>query len=143
MTRKVLVTGSRNWSDRQVVAEALLAARDSAVVNGSGQMVLVHGAAPGADSIAAELAARWGWRVEAHPALWSELGKAAGPIRNSEMVALGADVCLAFPLPHSRGTLDCMRRAEEAGIPVWEFKPVQKPSGASSADQETDSTLRS
>jgi hypothetical protein len=125
MTRRVLVTGSRDWSDRRVVAEALLAARDALELTGDGRMLLVHGAAPGADLIAAELATAWGWDVEAHPALWLLLGKAAGPIRNSEMVALGADVCLAFPLPHSRGTLDCMRRAEEAGIPVWEFKMAQ------------------
>jgi hypothetical protein len=55
--------------------------------------------------------------VERHPADWSR-GKRGGPERNARMVAAGADVCLAFPLPGSRGTVDCMRKAQAAGIPV-------------------------
>lgn len=30
---------------------------------------------------------------------------------------VAADVCLAFPLPDSRGTQDCIRTAQAAGIP--------------------------
>lgn len=126
MTRRILVTGSRSWTDRQVVGEALLAAQTDPDLTGQGRMVLVHGDCPtGADRIAAELAAGWGWDVEAHPADWTAYGRSAGPKRNAEMVALGADVCLAFPLPESRGTLNCMRLAREAGIPVWTFYPEQ------------------
>jgi hypothetical protein len=36
------------------------------------------------------------------------------------MVDLGADLCLAFPMPRSRGTWDCVRRAKKAGIVVRE-----------------------
>lgn len=38
--------------------------------------------------------------------------------RNAEMVNLGADVMLAFPLGQSAGTGGCMRLAEAGGIPV-------------------------
>lgn len=40
------------------------------------------------------------------------------------MVDAGARYVLAFPLPggRSRGTEDCIRRAEAAGIPVQRFK---------------------
>lgn len=55
---------------------------------------------------------------EAHPADWRK-GKAAGPIRNQEMVNAGADACYAFPTPASRGTYDCMARCWMRDIPVY------------------------
>jgi len=85
--------------------------------------ILVHGGCDsGADQIANRLWRSWGGRVEVHPADWS-LGLGGGPIRNRHMVKKGADVALMFPLPGSRGTLDCGRAAEEAGIPTWWFYP--------------------
>ena len=56
--------------------------------------------------------------METHPADWSTHGRAAGPIRNQQMVDRGADICLAFPTSSSIGTWDCVRRAKAAGIPV-------------------------
>lgn len=56
---------------------------------------------------------------EEYEADWELYGRGAGPKRNQAMVDSGADVCLAFPLADSRGTLDCMGRAYNAGIPVW------------------------
>jgi hypothetical protein len=41
----------------------------------------------------------------------------AGHHRNDDMVALGADECVAFP-GKGNGTRDCMKRAAAAGIPV-------------------------
>jgi hypothetical protein len=81
-------------------------------------MTLVHGAAKGADTIAASLADHMGWDVEAFPAEWDRFGRRAGPVRNQLMVDHGADICLVFPLPDSRGTWDCVRRAKAAGIPL-------------------------
>lgn len=68
--------------------------------------------------MAALLALRWGWNIEAHPANRDQYGRAAGMRRNAEMVALGADVCLAFPISKSVGTRQCMQLAKAAGIPV-------------------------
>ena len=111
---RVLVTGSRNWTNRTIVENALI---EQAKL--LGPFVLVHGDARGADRIAASITKSAGseFQVEAHPANWS-LGKAAGVLRNQEMVELGAVVCLAFPLPESRGTWDMVRRCEAAGIRV-------------------------
>lgn len=61
----------------------------------------------------------------------------AGLVRNQLMVDLGADICLAFPLPGSRGTWDCMGRAEAAGIKVINLgsKPGEpKPRRGATAD---------
>lgn len=117
MTLRILVTGSRNWTDRDAIWAAIRAAGLRAEVHPQ-ETTVVHGAAPGADTLAADVAREFGCDVEAHPADWETHGKAAGPIRNAAMVALGADVCLAFLHGSSRGTRNCMALAEKAGIPV-------------------------
>lgn len=111
--RRVLVTGSRRHSD-VALHRTWLAKVDAAW----GRCTLVSGACPsGTDLLCEQEATRLGWAVERHPADWS-MGGRAGPLRNQSMVDLGADVCIAFPLPGSRGTWDCVNRAKAAGIPV-------------------------
>lgn len=115
---RILVTGSRDWKDRDAIRRALIeAARDVP----AGSVTVVHGAARGADSIADEVANGLGMQVEDHPVTpsdWRRVGKGAGHVRNAEMVRLGADVVLAFPLGESRGTRGCMQLATEAGLTV-------------------------
>lgn len=115
---RLLITGSRHWSDRAVMREALRTAWHELTRQGFERVILVHGAARGADSLAASIWGEAGLPVEAHPADWGAHGRAAGPIRNAHMVSLGAELCLAFPLGKSVGTRHCMRAAEQAGIPV-------------------------
>lgn len=116
---RILVTGSRDWEDYEVVWDAL-----SLLVDRHEQMIqhtVVEGGARGADSQAAEYAHLRDWIVETHPADWNKHGKRAGYIRNAEMVAAGADVCLAFIKNNSRGATMCANLAEEAGIRVVRF----------------------
>ena len=124
MNRRVLVTGSRDWTDW----ETIFAALDRELASTEGLMTLVHGAARGADSLAAEwgrLMEKWLYavKVEPHEAEWERYGNSAGHIRNKKMVDLGEDVCLAFQLGVSRGTRDCMAAAKAAGIPVIDHNP--------------------
>ncbi|MGC0144305.1 DUF2493 domain-containing protein [Pseudactinotalea sp. Z1732] len=114
---RILVTGSRNWTDTHTLQAAL----DEALTQADdlAEVVLVHGDCPtGADRMAARYFDRLGLATEAHPADWGAHGRAAGPIRNAHMVSLGADLVLAFPLGASRGTWNCTRLAQRAGIPV-------------------------
>ena len=125
---RVLVTGSRSLTDPAPVVRALTAELLHAQSLGL-PMVVVEGQCPhgGADRFAESFyrgrAAAWFniWH-DPFPANWEALGKIAGPYRNSLMVAAGADVCLAFPTGESRGTWDCVRKAEDAGIPVKVFE---------------------
>jgi hypothetical protein len=140
-TYRILVTGARDWSDEDALAEALLAARDYPLrtirTNRARKVTLVHGACPhGADAIADRWAKQWGWEVEQHPAEWTAAGKAAGFKRNATMVAAGADICLAFIKPcravkprcknqgphDSHGTAHCAKLARAAGILVVEVR---------------------
>lgn len=113
--KRVLVTGSRNWQDRNIVFAAL-----QEHLGGEMEAVLVHGDCPsGADHHAQVWAdLQPGITAERHPADWNAHGKAAGPIRNQQMVDLGADVVLAFPHPDSRGTTHCVEAARRAGLRV-------------------------
>jgi hypothetical protein len=116
---RILVTGSRTWTDRETIAWVLQHWCPCPEIS-----TLVHGAATGADSIAAECGEELGMTVEPHPVKreqWRIAGKRAGHLRNQYMVDLGADLCLAFQVGDSSGTADCVRRAHAAGIRVVHF----------------------
>jgi hypothetical protein len=116
---RVLVTGSRDWTDEEFLWSVLDVAASGTRIR------IVHGACPsGADLVAQAWCDLKGIEAERHPADWDRYHKAAGPIRNQEMVDLGADVCYAFfsgDGTGSKGTADCVERAEKAGIPVRKF----------------------
>ncbi len=111
MSTRILVTGSRDWTDFAAIVEAL---RDRKAPGA----VLVEGGARGADRLAATIWRAWGLTVEEHRADWDRHGSRAGYLRNQEMIAAGADVCLAFILDNSRGATHCANTAETAGIPT-------------------------
>lgn len=116
---KFLITGGRAWSDRGAIWEAL-----RRMPPGS---ILVHGACPsGADAIADSIATSLGFEVRRHPADWLNHGKAAGTIRNGDMIKAEhpdkqgrfIEYAIAFPTAASRGTWDCVRKLAEAKIPT-------------------------
>jgi YspA, cpYpsA-related SLOG family len=127
---RILVTGSRHWKNRRFVNTVLDAIGEA---YGYGQLVVVHGHCPtGADRFADDWAAAnraRGVVVERHPADWTNLGRAAGPVRNEEMVQTHPDLTLAFLTPDSRGTKDCVRRAEREGLRVRRFHSSEVDAG--------------
>lgn len=112
---RVIVCGSRKWSDRDAIAGRLFDLPPCTIVVGYNPE---KDTPKGADRIAYQEAQKLGLLVEPHPAKWDEFGKAAGFIRNGEMADAGASLCLAFWDGLSNGTADMMRRSEKAGIPV-------------------------
>lgn len=114
---RILVTGSRDWADYDMVRNALTTALYQNV-----PAVIIHGAChTGADAIASWWVRRYrfiGLTEETHPADWKLHSRSAGPRRNKAMVDLGADICLAFIRNGSRGATGCADLAEAAGIPV-------------------------
>ena len=112
---RLLVCGSRMWSDYGKVEEVL-----ERVTAGVDEVVLVHGAARGADRMAAEVGRRRGWIIESHKAEWDRAGRGSGMARNRRMLLTGKpDVVVAFIDERRRpspGTNDMIRRAKEAGL---------------------------
>lgn len=108
---RVLVTGSRDWYDTDVIRQHLLCFHSWIPAR------LVSGHCnSGADHFAEMIAAELDWEIERHPADWRRYGNSAGFVRNSYMVGLGADVCLAFILDQSKGATMTADLAEKAGI---------------------------
>lgn len=139
---RVLVTGSRDWTDNALIEQALDGALTLLQVPVTMQhtVILIHGDAKGLDTKAEMAALRRGWKIEGYPAQWTKHSdvcpqwhtgadscKMAGHRRNHEMIALGADLVIAFPMGeeksgHSKGTWGCARAAKDAGLPlvvVW------------------------
>lgn len=112
---RILACGSLTWTDWATVRQALTDLEAEADDRGE-SITLVHGAARGADTMAATFARRRWWQVEAHPADWARWPGRAGHIRNQEMVNLGADVCVAFWKGRSGGTASTIAKARAAGI---------------------------
>lgn len=88
---------------------------------------LVHGAAPGADSVASELGEHIADAVIPIPADWKAHGRAAGPLRNQKMLDKHRpDVVYAFRCAgKSNGTDDMIRRSRAEGIPVFLVQEVE------------------
>ena len=115
---RILITGSRSWTDRETIRSAIVDPLDRFDVPYE-NVVIVHGACPtGADYLASIICAQEGIPQERHPADWETHGKSAGFLRNSEMVSLGADLCLAFIHNGSAGASMTAKLASEAGIPT-------------------------
>lgn len=115
---RVLVCGGRDFSDKVAVWGWLQALHLSRGIG-----MVIHGGASGADRLAAEWAKAEGVPATAYPASWKQHGRAAGPIRNHQMLTFGQpDVVVAFP--GGRGTADMVRRARGAGIKVVEVPPA-------------------
>jgi hypothetical protein len=110
---RVLICGSRNWTNKDIIEGYFEWLKDKKPIT------IVHGDCPtGADWIATGLALKYGYRIEAHPADWQTYGKAAGPIRNKQMVDSGIDLVIAFLRNNSRGTKSTIDLAKEKGIRV-------------------------
>src|SRR5687768_7365314 len=75
---RLLVFGSRGWSNYDLLRDEMTVEAEREWP--SGDIVIVHGAARGADALADRAAKEFGWKVESHPADWSLNGKSAGPI---------------------------------------------------------------
>lgn len=111
---RVIVCGSRRNVELRQVYRRLDDIHASTPIT-----TIVHGASQGgADNLAESWARATGVPVERYPAAWRKLGSRAGPVRNAEMAASGADLCVAFWNGESPGTLDMVRQALKRDVPV-------------------------
>lgn len=108
--KKVLVCGSRDWTDGGRVTDVLVT-----VMHFLGPFHLIHGDARGADKLAGEVCRGLGLEVTEFPADWTK-GKRAGYLRNAEMADQHPDLVVAFWKNHSNGTKMMLDIAAERKI---------------------------
>lgn len=117
---RLLVTGDRFWRQREPIRKKLIELGCPDKIE-----VLIHGDADGVDKIAAEVANDLGLpkeRILAYPANWTKHKKAAGPIRNRQMLkeAKPTQVIAFHDDPaSSKGTVDMVKIARKAKIETW------------------------
>lgn len=104
---RILVCGGRDYSDYKTVC-LVLGQYDISEI--------IHGDCRGADYLAKQYAVENGISHLPFPADWDAHGKAAGPIRNRQMLQQKPDLVIAFP--GGRGTDDMCRQAKQAGLKV-------------------------
>ncbi len=105
------------WSHQRIAAELL------ARSGGRSVHLLLHGGARGADRAIARAAHQLGWSSLVLPAQWERHGRAAGPIRNRELLeqAISRAAALTSPgsiasvlvvaFPGGRGTASLVQQA--------------------------------
>lgn len=84
-----------NWSATQVATELLCRSHGRPV------QCLFHGGARGADAAIDAACNRLGWAVEVLLPQWSRYGRAAGPLRNRQMLQRACQLAIQAPqFPH-------------------------------------------
>jgi hypothetical protein len=111
----VLVCGGRDYADVRALNEALDAIHREKTITR-----LIHGAARGADSLAAAWAGSRGIPALAFPADWKKDGKAAGFVRNARMLRDGRPELVAA-FPGGKGTAHMVSLARAAGVAVGQI----------------------
>lgn len=113
---RVLVFGGRKYGQVAIERVKLLVTLD-ALHKRHNFTVLIHGAALGADWLAAEWAYRQGIEISPFPAQWSRYGDAAGAIRNRQMLTEGLpDLAIGFD--GGKGTANMIDQVNKAGVPL-------------------------
>lgn len=123
----ILITGDRNWTDRDLIFQAL-----NQYKNETNHVVLLHGGCSSADLISDSIGKELKFDVEIFPALWNKYGLSAGPKRNGEMVKkLNEYKSLKYKvlvlavhdsLETSKGTKNCVKQALDFKLPIQYLK---------------------
>lgn len=101
MEKRILVAGCRfyeNYKQAEVYIDFCLQN-----IKKENSFIFVSGACRGADRLGELYAQKHGYAIERYPADWERYGKAAGPIRNQQMVNI-SDYIICFWDGKSRGT---------------------------------------
>ncbi len=122
---RILCCGDRNWTSYEIIRRELEKLPED--------VEIIQGCARGADKISLNIAKSIGLKIissknnddiinnPGFPADWNKYGKAAGPIRNKQMLVEGKpDLVLAFHnnIENSKGTKNMVDIARKAGVKV-------------------------
>lgn len=110
---KVLVCGGRNFKNFSGLSKVMSNLEPYPTI-------LVHGDARGADQMAGQWARNNGIEERRYPAKWKVHGKAAGFVRNAEMLQTeNPDLVIAFP--GGKGTQNMIDLAKKKGYKVRKY----------------------
>ena len=119
---RIIVCGGRHFDDYP-----RLTAEINGVVQSLGlqmnEMEIISGHCAGTDQLGERYAEEHEVDCKVFPAEWKKYGRAAGPIRNSQMIDYAAEslmpVVVAFVSLKSKGTMDTVNKARKKGFKVF------------------------
>lgn len=121
------IVGSRTYDDVRTFQSLV----DDWICKHGRPATIISGGARGVDTLASLYARENSIPLRVFQADWKTHGRAAGPLRNQQIV----DVCthvLAFPSEKGRGTQDTIRRARASGreVTVYVIEKLDSVGGA-------------
>lgn len=118
---KICIGGYRGFHDYEKFKAAVLKVFEEWNISlnkeNKKDVTIVSGGSSGVDSLAERLADELELEKKIEKPDWDNYGKAAGPMRNSEMIKIATHL-IAFPSKYGRGTQDTIRKAQNKGIPI-------------------------
>ena len=111
---RVLICGDRDWNDYELIEEIVELVNAEFPIS-----TIIEGECRGADTFGRTAGEVLGISVDPYPADWDGKGKAAGMIRNHQMLVEGSpDLVLAFheDFASSKGTKNMMEISMKAGV---------------------------
>lgn len=124
MSHRILLFGSRTWTDYEAIRQRL--------VKFPADTVVIHGGAGGADSLGGRVAKSLGFEVLVEAVTQAEYdshGHKAPILRNQRMLDKHTPTCgLGFMRGWTNGSADMFHRLVRAGLPVDLYsRPKGKP----------------
>ena len=109
---KIIIAGTRTFDNKQLLFNIMNDIIEKLDLH---YFEVISGTAEGADKLGEEWAEERKITVSRFPPDWNKHGKAAGPIRNSQM-ADAADMCVVFWDGKSKGTKNMIETALSKGL---------------------------
>ena len=110
MEQKIVIGGCRNYDNYESFKSRL----DDIIKHKKDKIIIISGHCSGVDLMGERYAEENGFEIEIFLPEWKKYGRAAGPVRNKEMVNY-ADLVIAFWDGKSKGTKSLIKYAEKIG----------------------------
>jgi len=120
MTNRIVICGTRDFNDAQLLYSTI-----DALIKNAESSEIVTGGCRGADKIGECYAQNNNIPLKVFPADWGKYGRAAGPIRNKQMLDYALKekaTVIAFWDGKSRGTLNMINIAKKSKADVYVIK---------------------
>ena len=117
----IAIVGSRWYAEYDTIKEYILSKIDIKEVE-----CVISGGANGVDRMAEKFAKEFKIKTKIFLPDWNKHGKAAGPIRNKDIVE-NSDIVFAFWDGQSRGTKKSIELAEKIGKKLYIYKSINIP----------------
>ena len=124
-TYRIIIAGSRDFENYEVVkTKAAAVIKAIKEKEPEAKIEIVSGGARGVDSLGERFAREYGYKLWRFPADWNAYGRAAGPIRNRQMLEFAMErnpVLIAFWNGASRGTSNMVDIAQDAKVSIYRY----------------------